>query len=467
MKLSIRQLLFFAILAPNLLVALGIYAFNSMSFHSGFLDYVNEVEQHRLAPLIQEAADRYAVEGGWDWARGKGRDSEWGQLIRRHLLDYQTDRHDRGRPKPPLPFDPRLLLRDQAKNRVAGHSHSESEAIWKPIKIHDQTVGYLGYRPRERLINRIDAIFAERQQRRFAHAAILLTLISALLAFLLSSRLVKPIHNINQAIRRLARGDYDSRAKPHPSNELGQLARDVNQLAETLQQNLTARQQWIADISHELRTPVAVLQGEIEAMQDGVLKADEKSLSSLHSETLRLSKLVNDLHELTLSDMGALSYQMEPLDLAEQVTACVDSHQSALDKKHIAVQWTPPRQPLQLSGDRQRLTQMLHNLMQNTLRYTDPGGQLQIQLVRERNQIKLLWEDSTPGVEENQLPHLFDRLYRAEASRNRALGGSGLGLSIVRNIVEAHQGQVSASSSDLGGLAISVTLPLNDGAVSS
>lgn len=412
---------------------------------------------------MHELAERYEEQGDWKWVFKGGRFGEWSGMVRRHLFEGRHAPFDR-RDTPanmPLSFDPRLLLADAQQQILIGKQRHQSLAVWKPINVDGEVIGYLGYRPRERLISALDTVFADRQQQRFAHAAMLLIILSALLAYLLSSRLVSPIRNINSAIRKLAQGDYRSRADRHVSKELGELATDVNRLASTLQKNLTSRQQWIADISHELRTPVAVLQGEIEAMQDGLIDPNEKGLESLHTETLRLSKLVSDLHELTLSDLGALSYHMERVDLIDLIEDTLESQASALSQAGIEAQWIAPTQSPMINGDRQRLTQLLRNLTQNTLRYTDSPGHLHIQLNIKNQGIELQWEDSSPGVKKTQLAHLFDRLYRAETSRNRASGGSGLGLSIVQNIVEAHQGQVTATSSALGGLCITIILPLS------
>ena len=287
-----------------------------------------------------------------------------------------------------------------------------------------------------------------------------MVLASAILAILMSSRLVKPIVGIQRAVSDISRGNFAHRVALDRRDELGELGRDVNQLAFTLEENLTARQQSFAEISHELRTPVAVLQGEIEAMQDGIKKIDVTSIASLHGETLRLSHLINDLHELSLMDVGSLNYQMIELDINELLRSRLSAAQQMLDEKRIEVQLDNTAATTQTMGDVQRLGQLFDNLLQNSIRYTNAGGKIEISLSSDERYLKLNWEDSAPGVRDEQLPHIFESLYRTEQSRSRESGGSGLGLAIAKKIIYAHQGVIAAEHSKLGGLCISLQLLL-------
>jgi two-component system sensor histidine kinase BaeS len=232
-------------------------------------------------------------------------------------------------------------------------------------------------------------------------------------------------------------------------------------LAERLQQNEASRKQWIADIAHELRTPLAILRGEIEALQDGINQPDASTLASLHQEVSHLQRLVSDLYDLSMSDSGALSYRKESLDLIAVLQETLALHSTSLDEQQLSVDVKGlNQQPVLIQGDSQRLQQLFKNLLENSLRYTDKPGQLHISTQLKAGWVDILFEDSSPGVPEDALPRLFERLYRVESSRNRATGGAGIGLSICRNIVEAHGGSISAAHSALGGLEIRVHLPL-------
>ncbi|HEY6009101.1 MAG TPA: ATP-binding protein, partial [Geobacteraceae bacterium] len=247
-------------------------------------------------------------------------------------------------------------------------------------------------------------------------------------------------------------------------DELGRLAEDFNSLAMTLEQNEKARRQWVADISHELRTPLAVLRGEIEALQDGVRQANPETIHSLHGEVLRLGRLVDDLYQLSLSDVGALTYRKEELDLTELLDEALAAFGPEFTQKGITLTAHIPRDGRAVVfGDPARLHQLFANLLDNALKYTDSGGELIIRLVCDEARARLDFQDTAPGVSPYDLERLFDRLYRVEASRNRAAGGAGLGLAICRNIVEAHAGTITAQPSPLGGVRIILTLPLQGG----
>jgi two-component system sensor histidine kinase BaeS len=258
-------------------------------------------------------------------------------------------------------------------------------------------------------------------------------------------------------VRRLASGEY-AVAIPAGGDELGDLARDFNLLGRTLQRNEEARRDWIADISHELRTPLTVLRGEIEAMQDGLRPVSLEGVASLHAEVLSLGKLVDDLYELSLSDLGALDYRREPVSLAEIAVSAVETHRLRFEDKGVALTLGPMR-PSVVYGDRRRLAQLLGNLLENSVRYTDPGGRCEVCLEANATSSVVTIDDSAPGVPAELNERLFERLYRVEGARTREHGGAGLGLAICRNIVEAHGGLIAALASPLGGLRIRLELP--------
>jgi two-component system sensor histidine kinase BaeS len=287
--------------------------------------------------------------------------------------------------------------------------------------------------------------------------------ISTLIAVPASSYMVRPIRHLVDGTRALTAGDYSSRIVVRSSDELAQLSADFNTLANTLEQNQKARQQWIADISHELRTPLAILQGELESVQDGIRPLDPTSLDSWHQEVVHLNTLVNDLHELSMSDNGALVYKKEKVDIKSLLEQTLSLHHILIDQNDITlslkVHALRNKPHINIFGDPKRLKQLFDNLLQNTCRYTDKGGQLKIDLKEYSNKVVITWVDSKPGVSATDLEKLFDRLYRVDSSRNREKGGSGLGLAICKNIVEAHEGEIRAEHAKLGGLKLSIELP--------
>ena len=262
--------------------------------------------------------------------------------------------------------------------------------------------------------------------------------------------------------RAIAAGDFDTRITAARDDELGDLANEINQLAATLRKNQLSRKQWVADIAHELRTPLAVLRGELDAIEDGVRTFDAAKRESLQSEVARLTKLVGDLHDLSIYDEGGLSYQNERIDISGLLNTILNHAEQRLRDAGIALTRQLPDAPVVVLADATRLEQLFANLIENTIRYTDAPGSLFITCDVGTDSIDIDFADSAPGVPENALDRLFDRLFRVETSRSRHSGGAGLGLSICKAIVDAHGGSIQALGSDAGGLLIRITLPLAD-----
>jgi two-component system sensor histidine kinase BaeS len=277
---------------------------------------------------------------------------------------------------------------------------------------------------------------------------------------LLARGFLAPIRRLARATHRLAAGDYAQRISVDRRDELGQLVDDFNAMAAKLQQAETARRAFLADVSHELRTPLAILRGEIEALQDGVRSLSPEALKSLQAEVGALSALVDDLHELTNADVGSVQYEHADVDIAGLLRATLYAFRDRFAARALAVDTAEvPDERVVVVGDSRRLTQLFNNLFENTLRYTDEGGRVEVGLRTSKDGVELDLQDSAPGVPKHLRPRLFERLFRVESSRNRALGGTGLGLALCRSIVEMHGGDIQASASGLGGLRIVVHLP--------
>ena len=482
--MRLKYQLFISLLLVSAILIVLMYALNSWSFNRGFLAYLNNIEAQKLSSVVDELGDEYREAQGWDvlisdrdrWRsinqQFSGRRLDRRKSGNRRLGQARQggDSIDTGKPPPPPGRDDRgpprqhlLILADKNKQILIGPKQLPAKMVWRPVIVDELNVGFVGVVLRDSFSDELDKVFAAQQSRSYAFAGLAMVLVSAILAILMSSRLVKPIVRIQRAVSDISGGNFAHRVETDRRDELGELARDVNQLAFTLEENLGLRQQSFAEISHELRTPVAVLQGEIEAMQDGIKTIDAAAIASLHGETLRLSYLINDLHELSSMDVGSLNYRMTGLDLGKLLQSRLSAGQHMLDEKKIDVQFTSTATNTQTIGDEQRLGQLFDNLLQNSIRYTNSGGKIAVSLSSESGYLKLNWDDSTPGVRDEQLPRLFESMYRTEESRSRESGGSGLGLSIVKKIVDAHQGVVEAGHSRLGGLCVTVRLPLAGG----
>ena len=481
MKIMIKYRLFLAMLAATGGVVICMFLIMQWSIDRGFLSYVNTIDKERLDKLAEVLEQSYSDRQGWDFLRDDP--AAWARLVasthpregadRKRLDRGARDPHQRApgffdlsTQKPPkrigYRFETRVWLLDAARNRVAGPPGTQDQAEFVRIMSGGEVAGYLGLLPRQRLTDTHELLFVKQQKLAMAMIAGVMLLISAAISLPMANRLVLPIRRLAASMHRLASGEFETRVPVGPEDELGQLARDFNTLALSLEKNEQARRRWVADISHELRTPLSILRGEIEAIQAGVRQAGPDSMNSLHVEVMHLSRLVDDLYQLSLYDIGALSYKKSVVDLRAMLSHALDSFDSEFAQKDISLEAElAPGPEFPVFADPGRLHQLFHNLLENALKYTDPGGELSVRLERRGDRAAIEFADSAPGVSPEELEKLFDRLYRVENSRNRALGGAGLGLAICRNIVEAHEGDIRALHSPKGGVLIRIELPLN------
>jgi two-component system, OmpR family, sensor histidine kinase BaeS len=328
------------------------------------------------------------------------------------------------------------------------------------LTVNGRTVGWLLMLPFREVTEMGDVRFQEGQYRASWLIGIAALLLAALLASWLARTLLNPVHRIAKATHAMARGDYSSRVETRAQDELGQLASDFNHLAVVLERNESMRREFVADVSHELRTPLSIIRGELEALEDGVRHFDTEALKSLQMEVGTLSKLIEDLYQLSLADLGTITYRKTELDIGNLLAGTVDVFQERLRKADLRLELSLPPSPVLIHADEGRLHQLFTNLIENSLRYTNAGGRLRIVCTPAGNHVVIDLMDSAPGVDERNLPRLFERFYRVEASRNRASGGAGLGLAICRAIVDAHGGSIVAKASPLGGLWLTLRLPV-------
>ncbi|KJM65382.1 two-component sensor histidine kinase [Pluralibacter gergoviae] len=455
---NITAKLFLAIFATCILLLITMHWAVRLSFEHGFIDYIKRGNEQRLQLLSEALSEQYESHGSWRFLRGNDRFIF--QILR--TLEHDTPDDGKGPPQmPPHGWRTQFWVVDQnARVLVGPRAPVPPDGTRRGIMVNGMEVGAVIASPVERLTRNTDINF-DRQQRRTSWLIVgLATLLAALATFPLARGLLAPVKRLVEGTHRLAAGDFTTRVTATGSDELGKLAQDFNQLASTLERNQQMRRDFMADISHELRTPLAVLRGELEAIQDGVRKFTPESVSSLQAEVGTLTKLVDDLHQLSMSDEGALAYQKAPVDIVSLLEMAGGAFRERFAGRGLALSLSLPESAT-VFGDRDRLLQLFNNLLENSLRYTDAGGQLLIEARKTAQQVTLTFADSGPGVTDEQLEMLCERFYRAESSRNRASGGSGLGLAICVNIAAAHGGRLSAAHSPFGGVSITVELPLD------
>lgn len=391
-------------------------------------------------------------------------------------------------------------------------------ASWQAVELDGTVVGWLTRDPvAPDITDAIDRRFEQGQRTAGLVIALFSLLLAALAAMIMSRGLIAPLRRITETTTRLADGDFSARVAlggpeasgpdlsganpsganlsganpsganpsrpdpPHPGpcatnaperrshgktappDELELLARQLNHLAGVLENNEQARRTFMAEVAHDLRTPLTILRGEIEALEDGLRPITPEALASLRLEAELLARLVDDIHTLSLADLGVLSFARQDMDLVPCLRAVLAASRDRLAARGLGLEENLPASPLFLEADPARLTQALRNLLENSLRYTDPGGRVRVTCRREEDAARIDILDSPPGVPAERLPRLFERFYTGDAARSRSRSGSGLGLAICKTLIEAQGGRIRALPSALGGLCIRITLPLAPG----
>jgi signal transduction histidine kinase len=282
--------------------------------------------------------------------------------------------------------------------------------------------------------------------------------LAVLLTLALSRRILAPVEALTGAVRRMGSGDLDARVEEGGPDEIGTLARAFNAMADALARTEGLRRTLVTDVAHELRTPLTNLRCQIEALQDGLQPAGPVALASLHEETLLLARLVDDLQDLALAESGRLPMRLSSLPVDEVVMAALASMRTSARGRGITLHAEVPP-GLAVSADRERLGQVLRNLLANAETHTPEGGTISVTVDRAGDRVRLVVADTGTGIAAEHLPHVFDRFYRADPSRARATGGAGLGLAIVKQIVEAHGGTVGVDSEPGQGTRFTISLP--------
>lgn len=295
--------------------------------------------------------------------------------------------------------------------------------------------------------------------RYFGVIALSAVLIAGLAGLWLAQRILQPVQALTLAAHSMAAGDLGQRVDVTANDELGELSHAFNQMASGLQQQETLRRNMVSDIAHELRTPLSNIRGYLEALQDGILEADEMTVNSLHEEALLLNHLIEDLQELSLAEAGQLRLEPHVCDLGSLVTQAVQSVQLTAGEKEITLALALPDDLPEAWADAERVLQILRNLLRNAVAYTPAGGTVTTTAVSTPTTVEIAIHDTGPGIAAEHVPHLFDRFYRADKSRNRATGGTGLGLAITKALLDLQNGRIWVTSKVGEGSTFTFSLP--------
>lgn len=440
-------------LALTVLVAVGsLAAVVNYAVERRFEDYVSFEVRPRALTFVAALAAHYAVTGSWEDASKVLQSGLMGQTYgQRQVWGPST-----------VETSMSLILAD-AEGRVVVDSSGRyvGTRLRGPIlrqayliQVNGRTVGYLvaPTGPREQQ-------FSDGLNESVALAGAFASLVAIVLGLLLTRTVTKPLRVLRDAAQRIAAGDLAQRVPVHARDEIGDLAQHFNEMAAALEHDETLRRNMMADTAHELRTPLSVIRGQVEAMEDGVFELSLQNLVPIHDQVLLLSRLVDDLRDLALVEAGRLPMERTDVDMESVARRAVAAFQQRAREKGVALVFDG-RGPLPLVvADPQRMGQVLGNLLSNAIRHTPPEGVVTVRVWSEPSSVLVAVQDTGSGIAPEELAHLFDRFYRIDKARARAEGGTGLGLSIAKQLVEAQGGQISVESAVGSGAKFTVRLP--------
>ncbi len=435
---------------------------------SELAQYEERIEDIQDANVQSELYNYYAITGTWD--NVQARIVQWGNLYGRRIILTDTEG------KVVADSEGSLLGSNFADNSI--QSSTEEVVIPGPGQIVDFQVNPPG-QP-QAVVTAINAvgylhtvhgglpgisktalqITYQSIGLFFIRAAIVAVCVAIILTYFLSRRILAPVKALTTAARQFGKGDFSRRVDYEGKGEMGELASSFNSMAENLEKNEQLRRNMVADVAHELRTPISNLKGYLEAISDGIVKPDEDTIHSLNEEASSLARLVGDLQELTLADAGKLKITVQPEDISHIVKETVLAIQAKAVNKELTITAELPHELPLVEIDAQRIRQVLNNLLSNAIAHTGKGGNITVTGRQQDEKVFISVADTGEGIPPEHLAMIFERFYRVDKSRTRATGGSGLGLTIAKRLVEAHGGTIAVSSQLGKGSTFTFSVPI-------
>jgi len=426
------------------LVAVGVvYLFASQTTRGEIQQWGDRFEHVRFDKVEFELSRYYREQGNWDGIQYSV--EQWGSLYGQRII---------------LTDSSGIVVADSQGELLGEQYHPER--MGRPISqsITGDIVGKLYLNPGAPKDFPSPASLSTTIGRFLIWGALAAVAIALLITFFLSRRISAPIKALDLAAKSLGKGDLSQRVHFKDKGELGGLAESFNSMAAKLEQTEQLRRNMVADVAHELRTPLSNMRGEVAAIRDGIKEPDAATIHSLDEEIVLLSRLVDDLQDLSLAEADGLKLAKQPGDIAGLINQTVASLQAQAKLKGISISTDLPDKLPLLNIDHGRIRQVLRNLLQNAVAHTSKGGTITVVAREHSNYIKVIVIDTGEGIPTEDLPNIFERFYRVDKSRTRSTGGCGVGLTIAKRLVEAHGGKIDVQS-DLGkGSRFSFTIPI-------
>jgi len=427
-----------------ILVAVGaVYFFVSQTTGGEIRRYGERSEQMRFTRVGFELYRYYREHGGWEGIQPYV--EQWGSLYGRQII---------------LTDSSGMVVADSQGELLGKQYHTEASGRRLSPPWEGSIQGTLYISP-ELLADFPSPLSLSQATSRFLlWGALLAIAIALLFTFFLSRRILAPVKSLTLAAKRLGQGDFSQRVQSKDKSEVGELAQTFNAMASDLEQAEQLKRNMVADVAHELRTPLSNIRGYLEAARDGVIKPDADTFRSLDEEVTLLSRLVDDLQELSLAEAGELKLVCQAENIGELIKQTVAGVQAQATTKGLSVSIDLADKLLLVNIDSQRISQVLRNLLDNAVAHTAKGGTITVTARQQDNYLEVAVADTGEGIPAEDLPDIFERFYRVDKSRARATGGSGLGLTIARRLVEAHGGKIEVQSEPGKGSCFTFTLPV-------
>lgn len=461
MKLRNQLIVSFSIVTILTAVAGGLIT--SSAIHTDFQAYVDQYQKSRLNQWEMIFTNYYSRFGTWDGAQ---------QLIFNKMGSGPgMGRQGRGMAFANLSENERIVLENtsgiievDSKSATVGERYSaklSSSTLKRNIEINGKRVGTLWVEAEPpSTFKTLEDAFLTSVNRSVMLSGMAVVILAVILASFFSARLSRPLRQLTAAAEKISSGNFSQKVEVQSKNEVGQLGSAFNKMTRNLEQNEYLRRSLVADVAHELRTPLSILRGNLESILAGVAPMKEENLALLHDEVLRMSYLVHDLQELSLAEARQLKLNKQKIDVVELTGKIISFFKLEAEAKGIQI-FLEAKSPIpHLNVDPNRMEQVIANLVSNAVRYSSENESIMIRVAKEEQNLVLDVIDSGPGIPSEELPYIFERFYRGDKARSRVSGGTGLGLAIAKGFVEMHGGSITAANNLDKGSTFTVRLPI-------
>lgn len=460
MKFSLRAKLSLSYVSVVLICVLLISVITNLLLDKHFKDYIAENLERKNREIVAQVSRQYKTGGEWDT---KAIENICVNALEQGMIIKVVDSSEN------VVWDARLhdnelcrqMLDHISENMSSRYPNWEGKYVENAYPVSDISaevgevvIGYYG----PYFFNDSDLAFINTINRLLVVIGAFSLVLSLLFGSVMAKRLSTPISRVITTAEMISKGYFGDRiTEPSGTKEIAQLTETINNLAETLENHEVLRKRLTADVAHELRTPLATLQSHMEAMIDGIWEPDAERLGSCHEEIMRINRLVGDLEKLAKFESENLMLTRTSFDISELIRHILRNFENGFANKGIEIRFIGEEEIV--NADRDKISQVIINLLSNAQKYTPEGGVVHLEVKGAGDATEIIVKDTGEGIPPEDLPHIFERFYRADKSRNRLTGGAGIGLAITKAIIDAHKGNIQVKSKVGEGTEFIITLP--------